>query len=280
MFKTHTFTSLQQGPHLLFLGGIHGNETAGTKAQQQIIQQIEEGNIILKKGIVTFVPCANVKAQEQDIRFVDINLNRVIKYHSDPQNNEEKIANQLIKLINDCDIMLDIHSTHCKNDVEFAFIDYPSPSNLELLSIMPVKNALSGWPDIYNKEQDISDFSTERYAYEQGKTGITIECGYHKAQKSVSIATTAILNVMSFYGMINKEKPQIQQKKTIKLSSFIIKNREGKLSKDYQHLTPINKDEILAIYSDGEKITAPFNGYIIMPNHEAVIGSEWFYLGY
>ena len=103
----------------------------------------------MKKGNVTFVPCVNVEAQKKDVRFIDVNLNRVVRYHNNPKNNEEKIANKLVREIDKCDVLLDLHSTHCSEDVEFAFIDYPKDENLDLLSVLPVKKALAGWPEIY-----------------------------------------------------------------------------------------------------------------------------------
>ncbi|MBE6454324.1 MAG: hypothetical protein E7017_05535 [Alphaproteobacteria bacterium] len=279
MFDTYCFRGDEKGVNILFLGAVHGNEVAGTIAQREIINQINQGNIKLKKGQVTFIPCVNVEAQKKDVRFVDVNLNRIIKYHDNPKNNEEKIANKLITEINKCNVLLDLHSTHCEEDVEFAFIDYPTEENLKLLSVLPVEKALAGWPEIYKKNPNIDDFCTERYAYDRGKTGITIECGYHKAKKSVDVAQKAILNVLAFYGCIDNEiitkHPQV-----IVLDRFVIKKNEGKMLQNYKHMMPIIKNEVLARYDNGENIISPFDGYIIMPNHEAIIGSEWFYLGH
>ena len=279
MFKVYSFKGKEKGINVLFLGGVHGNEVAGTIAQQEIINQINQGTIKLKKGNVTFVPCVNVEAQKKDLRFVDVNLNRVVRYHDRPKNNEEKIANKLIEEIDKCDVLLDLHSTHCQEDVEFAFIDYPKDKNLDLLSVLHVEKALAGWPDIYKKNSNINDFCTERYAYDKGKAGITIECGYHKSPKSIDIAKRAILNVLAFYGCIDVHV-QKGFPKVINLDRYIIKKNEGRMLRNYRHMTPIVKGEVLAVYNNGEEIKAPFDGYIIMPNHEALTGSEWFYLGY
>ena len=143
MFKTYHFQGEVPCPHLLFLGAVHGNETAGPNAQKEIINLIEKREIIIKKGQVTFIPIVNEEAYQKDIRCIDVNLNRVIKRHEFPQNNEEKIANELITFIEQCDVMVDLHSTHCPDDVAFAFIDYPDKKNRELLSLIPVKTALA-----------------------------------------------------------------------------------------------------------------------------------------
>lgn len=279
MFKSYTFTAPVAGKNILILGAVHGNETAGTIAQENIIRQIQSEAIQLKSGSVTFIPIVNQAAFQQDKRFIDVNLNRVIQLHLHPNNNEEKIANALLPFIDACDIMVDLHSTHCPDDVAFAFIDYPAPNNLELLSLAPVKTALAGWPQIYANQPDITNFCTEEYAYKNKKTAITVECGYHKANDSIYIATQTILNVLSYYGVIYKAIPEQHNPQVIRLTSYITKTKEGSLSRMYQHLDKITHGEVIATYTDGEQISAPFDGYIIMPNPHAEIDSEWFYFG-
>ena len=81
------------------------------------------------------------------------------------------------------------------------------------------------------------------------------------------------------FDIIEYEKPQKSNPTVITLSSYVTKKNEGKLTHNFQHLDKIKTGDVLAIYENGETITAPFNGYIIIPNHNATIGSEWFYLG-
>ncbi len=279
MFKSYTFTAPKSGQNILILGAVHGNEIAGTLAQKHIIQQINTGEIKLKSGSVTFIPVVNEAAQKQDVRFIDVNLNRVVCHHDMPQNNEEKIANVLIKAIDACDIMLDLHSTHCPQDVEFAFIDYPTPQNKELLSLIPVKTVLSGWPAIYANNPDIANFSTEEYAHTHNKCGITVECGYHKAPQAVSVATQSILNVLTHHGVIEGDLPVPLMPHLITLDSYIVKQSTGHFVRDFQHLDTVKTGETIALYDTGKTLSAPFDGYIIMPNPTADIGAEWFYFG-
>lgn len=279
MYKKYNFRADVTGKNILFLGGVHGNETAGTIAQNEIISLIEKGEIKLKSGSVNFIPCVNMMANKMDARYVDENLNRVVRFHDNPITNEQKIANVLIKEISEADIMLDIHSTHCPNDKEFAFIDYPTQDNLELLSLMPVESALAGWPQIYDGNENIENYCTEKYAFENNKTAITIECGFHKSEKAAQIAKKAILNVLSHYDIIDDEVTDVQEQQIIQLLNYEVKKADGKFTKDYAHLTKIAKDEIVAVYDNGEVIKSDIDGYIIMPNHQALIGDEWFYFG-
>lgn len=281
MFKFVTFTAPTPGKHILFLGAVHGNETAGTQAQQKIIQAIKQGQIRLKSGQVTFIPIVNEAAHDQDTRFIDVNLNRVIKQHKNPQNNEEKIANCLTLFLNACDIMLDLHSTHCPKDKPFAFIDYPNKENIELLGLIPVETALAGWPQIYRENAHIDNFSTEEFIHTHHKIGITVECGYHKASDAIQIAYQSILNVLAYYDVIETtEKPILHQPKIIYLDSFTIKKSAGQFVRDFQHLDRLSAGELIATDESGQHIYAPSDGYIIMPNPTALIGAEWFYFGH
>ncbi len=279
MFKSYTFTAPIIGKHVLILGAVHGNEIAGTCAQQQIIARIQSGKLKLKSGSVTFIPTVNEAAQKQDTRFVDVNLNRIVCFHKNPQNNEERIANQLIQEINKCDILLDLHSTHCPKDIAFAFMDYPTLRNKELLSLIPVQTAMAGWPAIYKNNTSISNYSTEEYAHNQSKIGITVECGYHKAPQAIDTATQSILNVLSYYNVIDRIPPTPKMPQLVTLDSFVIKQSSGQLCRNYQHLDTIKSGEMIASYDNGKNIIAPFDGYIIMPNPTADIGAEWFYFG-
>ena len=279
MFKSYTFDSQVQGKHLLILGAVHGNETAGVFAQQEIMQEIKSNKIKLKSGKITFIPIVNEKANTLDTRFVDENLNRVIKFHQNPSKHEEFIANQLIKKIDEADILLDLHSTHCPSDKPFAFIDYPSEENLDFLSIIPVETALAGWPEIYKNNQEIENYCTEEYAHQHQKPALTVECGYHKDEKSIQIAKNSILNALHHFDIIEGMKPTKFDKKIIQLKEFIIKEKDGCLYKHFNHLDKIKKDEIIATYETGEVLKAKFDCFIIMPNKGATIGSEWFYIG-
>lgn len=279
MFKKYVFEGKENGPNILILGAVHGNETAGTFAQQEIIQELSSKPSLFQKGRVTFIPIVNEAAQKKDVRGVDENLNRVIKYHDNPVSNEEKIANLLCTEIKEADILLDLHSTHCEKDKPFAFIDHPTEKNLNFLNIIPVETALAGWPEIYQNQPEIENNSTEEFAFLSGTQALTVECGYHKSEKSIQTAKKAILNTLRHFGVLNGEKPLPVQKEIIHLKNFVIKEKEGKLAKDFVHLDPVTKNEVIAVYEDGKTVSAPFDGFIIMPNKEATQGAEWFYFG-
>ena len=279
MIEKITFDSGVQGKKILILGAVHGNETAGPNALFKVIDDIQSYRINLKRGCVTFVPICNLIAYQKDVRQVDENLNRVIKHHDNPITYEQKIANEISSLIEQNDILLDLHSTHCQGDVPFVFCDYPTSDNLKLIEAIDVDYVLLGWPQIYSGHADITDYSTERYAHDCHKSGVTLECGYHKEPKATDVAYNAVLNVLKQYGMIDGISHISHCKTNIYLTEFIIKRKNGRLCQNYKHLDRILKGQKIAQYDDGEVLTASRDGYILLPNGSAEIGTEWYYLG-
>ena len=279
MIEKITFDSGVSGPHLLVLGAIHGNEVAGPNAIFKIIDAIQTYQIHLKSGRLTFVPICNMQACQKDIRQIDENLNRVIRIHDNPSSYEQHLANEIVPLIKACDVLLDLHSTHSKGDVPFAFCDYPTSENKALIEAINVQYVLLGWPEIYAGKTQISDYSTERCAHDYQKTGITLECGYHKEEDATDVAYAAIVNTLIHLGMIDGTIAKMPPKTSIRLTDYIVKNKSGHLCQSYKHLDEVIQGQKIAEYDDGEVLYAPYDGYILLPNANAEIGAEWYYLG-
>ncbi|MBR5130158.1 MAG: succinylglutamate desuccinylase/aspartoacylase family protein [Alphaproteobacteria bacterium] len=279
MIKKITFDTGIQGKHLLVLGAIHGNEIVGPNAIFKVIDDIQTYKINLKQGKVTFVPICNFNAYKRDVRQIDENLNRMIKYCEKPITYEQKLANEICQLIKQSDVLLDLHSTHCEGDVPFVFCDYPTTDNLKMVNSLSVDYVLLGWPQIYSGCTDIADYSTEKCAHDYQKIGVTLECGYHKEPKAMNIAYEAIVNVLLHFGIIDGVLASLPPKTTIRLTEYIVKKKSGYLCQNYKHLDVVQKGQKLAKYDDGEILYAPKDGYILLPNADADIGAEWYYLG-
>lgn len=279
MIEKFSFEGDEKGISLLVLGAIHGNEVAGIGALNKLLKKIKSGEIVIKKGKLVVIPICNVEANIKDVRQIDENLNRVMKVHENPITYEQKLANEIMPFIKDCDVMLDLHSTHCKGDEPFVFCDYPKELNLKLIDVIDVDYVLEGWPDIYAGQSEIEDYSTERACFECGKSGTTLECGYHKEDKAIDVAYNAIINALKVFELIESDKPIKKEKTHILMKNFVVKKKEGKLLKQYKHLDKVYKDEEIARYDDGEILRAQNDGYILLPNLECKIGAEWYYFG-
>ena len=279
MIETFEYYGKEDGLSFLVLAAVHGNETAGTKALRRLIGQLEKREIEIRKGRLTLVPICNPAAYQKNVRETEENLNRVMKPHENPQTYEQKLANEICPLIATHRMTLDLHSTHCPEDVPFAFCDYADEYNKPLIAALPVNYVLEGWPQMYAAQNDILDFSTEGYAHACGNTATTLECGYHQSEAAVELAYQAVMKALAVYGMIDAPMPSAHKKQHILMQSFVIKETDGHLCKDFKHLDAIHAGEKLAVYDNGAVLTAPQDGFILLPNPDAKIGTEWYYLG-
>lgn len=279
MITKYEFRGEKDGISLLILAAVHGNETAGTQACFRIIDEFNRGALRLTGGHLTLVPVCNPEAYRKDVRSIDENLNRVIKMHDNPQSYEQRLANEICPLIRSHRFTLDLHSTHCVGDVPFAFCDYPDDYNRKVIEALPVDYVLEGWPEIYGRQAQIQDFSTEQCAHVYGNTATTLECGYHKEPKAAELAYRAIIGALTAFDMVDLSKPAAHEKTHIQMKSFVLKIGEGKLCRNYKHLDPLVKGEKIAVYDSGEFLYAPEDGFILLPNLQAPVNTEWYYLG-
>ena len=65
----------KKSPTVIIFAGIHGNEIAGVKASKIVLHKIKENNISFKGNL--FMLLGNMNAIDKDIRFEDVDLNRI-----------------------------------------------------------------------------------------------------------------------------------------------------------------------------------------------------------
>jgi succinylglutamate desuccinylase len=275
MIQSYSFSGIEDGPHLLFFGAIHGNEPCGTKAIERILKQIESNNILIKKGRITFVPVCNPRAFEKNKRYSDINLNRIFKPHVKPTHYEEMLANELILLIEKCDCLIDLHSVTAASP-PFCFLDYVTDKNLELVKIINVPHIVTGWSDIYN---DTNNSSTQSYAHQLGKAAVTIECGQHDDPQAIDHAFHYIISALERFAIIdvNKYQETYPLHSTIyHLQNVIYKTADLDMTQDFINFHPVEKGTALA-KSPTQTIVAPSDGAVVMPNPNVKVGEDLFY---
>ena len=263
---------------VLFLGAVHGNEKCGTMAIRKVINMFEIGDLALNKGSLMFMPICNPKAYEENTRDVGINLNRVIDLYKEPKVYEEEIANQIAEEIAKADYVVDLHSSYT-DDAPFAFLDYDSEENRMLVEATLAHYVICGFPQLY-KASGLVEMSTGTFANTKTNShSTTVECGNHYKEESGQFATQVILNTLKQLGLINGNVIPDNEAIYINVEKIVLKGSEGSLMKEYQNFDAINEGEVIAEYKDGSKIASDKDCIIILPNVDAKIGAEWFYLG-
>ena len=282
--KSISFKSLNPGKHLVVLGAVHGDEICGPKAIEQMIDALSTNMIELKQGSVTFVPICNPQAYALNVRFVEHNLNRRLYPKDSPQDYEDKIGNILCPILDQADALLDIHSYQSQGG-PFCFLGNSCQEELDFCKSLGISNFIYGWAEAFSNNDKVEDqrqsMGTTEYTRLKGGIATTLECGQHLNSDNPSIGYRAIINAMVHLNLIKKTKKiekKEQEHTCFKMDQLFLKEKPGKFVKPWKHLDRVSKGEELAIYEDGQKVTAPMDGVIVLPkNHpEHVSGTEWF----
>ena len=205
ILRLHRFAALEPGPSLLVLGAVHGNETCGTRASARVIEALDSGALVLRRGAVTFLPITNPLAYRLQRRAGDRNLNRNLRPKASPLDFEDRVGNVLCELLASHQVLLDLHSfqapaapfvmtgTTALDSPEWAFA-----------RSLGVGRCVTGWMEVYadgvrrrqqagvRSDPGLTDLQygvgTTEYLRACGGYGVTLECGQHDDPSAVDVA--------------------------------------------------------------------------------------------
>lgn len=288
--KIFTVRGAQDGPRFTVFGGVHGNETCGPKALERVLKAIEEERIRITKGTFTIVPIANPQAYEKGVRFIDRNLNRYFypKLPEEIKHYEDSLDNTLCRVLEVTDYFLDLHSYTSMGEA-FGILggNINDKKNVDFAKSLGVPRLAFGWEQAVSASKDVQHplygQGTTEYVRKNGATAITLECGNHFHPRAADVGFQAVLNVLKSLGMaeidpalhitdINRDPPVSMQ-----IAGAVMRTREGKFLVPMNNMDFFKKDTSLAQYDDGETLTMPEDGYIIMPHEKVVRGEEWYF---
>lgn len=284
----YSFEAEEEGPHLLLLGGIHGDEKCGSVALSRLIYELEAEILQIKKGILTILPICNPTAYAKNARYIEKNLNRIIgtidDIEADGLCDEEYHAYDVQDAILEADLVLDLHSMPC-GETPFVFQDYVD----EITQAMAVATGLDviveDWPGMLERSgiDDLQD--TPLFCYQNDIPSILIECGGNEDPEAVKVAYLSARRLLSFLDMVewgedlpfDAEEPKLKRKLLI-AHTVIRKEQEGEFVKQWTNFSDISKDDVIARYDNGTELKSPIDGVLMLPMPEAKIGEEWFYI--
>ena len=268
-------------PRVLIFGAIHGDEHCGPVAIREVIRKIDASELSLVRGSVTFVPVCNPKAHDDQVRAHKENLNRIFKKTEQPDSYEAELANELCALVDEHDVLLDIHSSFVPAPSNL-FVDYPTPENKAFADALNAEYQIYDWPAVYeNNPFAFPAWTTDRYAHEAGKIGLLVECGKHDDPKAVALAEEFIVRTLEHLNLVDPVLPAASvQAKPVYMNSIWKRESMGdRFTQSWSHLDMIPAGTVLAIRENGEEIVAEHDSYILFPKDYAQPGGEWFYLG-
>lgn len=177
------FTRGKGTPQITVVGSLHGDEPAGKKA----IEKILEKDIEFKKPVKFII--ANEEALEQDQRYLETDINRSFPGDLESNLHEEQLAAKILQEIGDAKV-LDLHTTHSYPE-PFAVIKSMDNEVIDLVKTTNVKNAVY-FP---TKSGNIQEFTT----------GVTVETGYQGTEQAAENAIEVIKNFLAAHEAIEAD---------------------------------------------------------------------------
>ena len=304
-FNSVNYTGQGEGPRLIVLGAVHGNETCGAMAIGRVMAQLASGALHITAGSVTFVPVTNPLAYARGERVGQRNLNRHLFPNRHPQDFEDRIANWLCPLLAQHQVLLDLHSFEARGEPFVMLGPRNNSGTLEpfaheiqeraLARRLGVRRCVDGWLATYGlgvqRRMSTRDAAaqdsvvrhgvgTTEYMRACGGYALTLECGRHQDPAAPEVAYQAILNSLAFLGLIDAAAPRaVADMEALSLVAVHDKvHAQDRFSREWSSFDVVRQGEEIGKRADGTPVLAEFDGRILFPDSKAGAGSEWYYL--
>jgi succinylglutamate desuccinylase len=252
------------GPTSVILAGVHGNEPAGILAFEKIIPLlvVDAGKVIFDIG--------NPEAVKKGIRFMDINLNRMLLPDErltaeQKETLEYGRSREIMQLLESADALLDIHTSRNEKSKVFAICE---DNSLEIAAQLPVNLVCKGFDEYHPGSTD---------GFMKDKIGICIECGQHLDLNAGQVAYRAIHAFLVAMGHLEKGNVYVYKQKILNIFHLHRNKMPFVRSKKFVDFEAVPANMIIG--SDGdEEIRAPEDCTILFALDAAESGSECFLL--
>lgn len=278
-----SITNQKEGATIIAFGGIHGNERAGVHALIHVFDEINKKKIPLYGNFYGIA--GNLNALEKNIRFENVDLNRIWKEDNlkkikltkvlDSENKELKEIYTIIKTILQKHkgpfYFLDLHTTSSKTQPFITISDSLNnrsfSSNFNIPTILGIEEFLEG--------------PLLTFINEFGHVALGFEAGQHEAQSSVknceaflwlSLIATQIIHKKdleqynSYLTLLAKHNLE-QEFYEIDFKHTISPSEDFKMLPNFTNFQKIKQGEVLAI-ADKMIVNAPISGRIFMPLYQ------------
>lgn len=288
------------GPLLIFIAGMHGNEPAGVIALQQVFATLNQTSPAFRGKLVGLA--GNLPALAAGCRFIDEDLNRVWQNdrvrqiesgHAVSRSVEEQQQIELLKEIrrytnqpHSTLAIIDLHTTSSQSRPFIPFDD--TLINRHFVQQIPVSAILG-----------IEEFlpgTLLSYLNELGGIALGYEAGQHDAQEAIDLHEALIWHALKVVGCLSlNQEPQRQetqrpetqrQENQSQMAQRLLDASEGgasffeivhrheilpgqtfKMNGQFKSFAAIEKDQLIA-HSDGQPVLAPQAGLIFMPLYQ------------
>ncbi|MEM5565687.1 succinylglutamate desuccinylase/aspartoacylase family protein [Psychroserpens sp. AS72] len=281
----------QKGATIVFFAGIHGNETAGVFALEDVLKTIKPETV---NGTIYGVS-GNLKALEENQRYLDNDLNRLWTKErlealqlKELFNTEEQEQNKLLKLI---------EQIISSNSGPFYFIDFHTTSS-KTLPFITINDALINRkfsqlfpvPIVLGIEEYLNG-PLLSYINELGYVSLGFESGQHDEKEAIDncisfiylalvyaeiLPKETILQFQEYYNQLQKNANHLSEIFEIVYLYRIKEDEVFKMNNGFKSFQSIEKGTILAT-SNQQNIESTYNARLFMPLYQSK-GKEGFFI--
>lgn len=284
------------GPTVVVLTGLHGNESAGVRATAQIFDMLQGIRPQIRGRLLAIK--ANIPALEQNVRYLDEDMNRlwfpsilddirntpVDQIKSSERREIKHFLPILDEIKNDSRrsaVLADIHTFSAEG--KMFTITSSEPKQRKLISNLHV-------PMVFGIEKTLRGTALAHYQ-EQGFISFGLEGGQHVNNLTEYNITASLILLLQAVGCIEKQyvseiKEYEQHLRThtqhmpveteLVYQHIIEAGDEFEMRPGYKNFQPVKKGEWLADDQNG-KIAALCDGYILMPLYQSQ-GNDGFFI--
>ena len=271
------------GPHVVVLGGVHGDEKTGIEVIKTLRGIFDKGNSEIEKGKLTLI-LGNEEAIKIGKRGTtsEHNLNRmfsdshlagpILDYY------ESRRAHELAPILKSADISLDIHSTSVPT---LPFLPCAFTPRHEKVYRWFDAGIVLADPDFILGGQRST---TDEYVDFCGGIGICFETGFANDTTRQPAVTKGVMNILIDQGLIKSPKPITSPKPNYKVYRLKRKINLTKAGFRYAKAFPesfqqVKSGEVIGYHGDVPEI-AEEDGVIAFPRaaDQWMIGHDIFFL--
>lgn len=298
-----------EGPLVLGIGAVHGNEHAGVKALKEVFRmlQAEEESVpgLVFRGSI-YGLTGNMAAFKTGARFISKDLNRIWQpenvdklLNTDPQElqDEEKELVDLLwvirQIIADTQsrhiVIIDLHTTSADGGI----FSIPLEDDVESVRLAESLHAPVVMGLLKGLNGTLMHYASGNHFVNNGlpetASCVAFEAGQHDDPLSVSRCISAVISTLRAVGCLRPEDVDhkhdeilldyaagLPKRTRIAHVHHIGPEEHFRMRPGYLNFQPVQRGEQLAVSADGP-VVAPFDGLILMPLYQPK-GTDGFFI--
>ncbi|NNF00828.1 MAG: aspartoacylase [Pyrinomonadaceae bacterium] len=284
------------GPSLIVVGSVHGNEPSGALAMRRMLPELRKLSGDLRGRV--FLIAGNTRAISENVRFIDDDLNRhwtaekvlrndpASEVSSDRVEDLEQrellaIFDRVLSTARDEVYAMDLHSTSSQSS-PFAMIG-DTLRNRRFAQKFPATFLLG--------IEEQLDSTILEYINNRGAVTLGFEAGQHSDATAIDNQEALIWLALVNAGIVSGEKIDLEKHETtlrkamnnerriieIRHRHAITPEDNFEMNPGYKNFQPVKKGEVLARDKDGQ-VKAKETSLILMPLYQEQ-GNDGFFLG-